>query len=83
MYKNMFCERLKQAREDNQLLQIDVEIATGVNRTSLSRYETGQREPDIETIGKLANYYGVSLDWLFGNVKKDTNNNQGGIQDEQ
>lgn len=71
MYKNMFYERLKQAREDKRLSQIEVEADTGIKRTNLSRYETGQREPDIETIGKLANYYGVSLDWLFGNVKKE------------
>lgn len=70
MYKNFYHERLKQAREEANKTQIEVEVDTGINRASLSRYETGAREPDIETIGKLADYYKVSLDWLFGNVQK-------------
>lgn len=32
----------------------------------LSRYETGQREPDIEMLTKLANYFGCSIDYLVG-----------------
>lgn len=43
---------------------------TGVSRAKLSHYETAKREPDIETIGILANFYDVSIDWLFGNVMK-------------
>lgn len=68
MYSKFFSERLKQARKNAGKSQIEVEIETGINRASLSRYETGEREPNLENIGKLAEYYNVSIDWLFGNV---------------
>lgn len=68
MYSKFFSERLKQARKNAGKSQIEVEIETGINRASLSRYETGEREPSLENIGKLAEYYNVSIDWLFGNV---------------
>lgn len=68
MYSKFFSERLRQARKNTGKSQIEIEIETGINRASLSRYETGEREPNLETIGKLAEHYKVSIDWLFGNV---------------
>lgn len=70
LYKEFFAERLKNARIEAGYTQQQVEDMTGVSRAKLSHYETAKREPDIETIGILANFYEVSIDWLFGNVKK-------------
>lgn len=70
VYKEFFGERLKLARNEAGYSQMQVKERTGINQTALSRYENGEREPDIETIGILANFYEVSIDWLFGNVKK-------------
>lgn len=66
MYKQHFAEKLKAARKDAGYSQQQIEDITGINRTTLSRYELGQREPDIETLGILADFYEVSLDWLVG-----------------
>ena len=66
MYKEHFAEKLKKARKDSGYRQQQIEDITGINRTTLSRYENGEREPDIETLGLLADFYEVSLDWLVG-----------------
>jgi transcriptional regulator with XRE-family HTH domain len=66
MYKEHFANKLKAARKEAGYNQQQVEDTIGINRSTLSRYESGQREPDIETLGILADFYEVSLDWLVG-----------------
>lgn len=66
MYREIFPERLKAAREEAGYTQSQVENITKIARAKISHYETGKREPDIETIGILADFYCVSVDWLFG-----------------
>jgi len=55
---------LKSLREENGLLQKDIASLLNVSKMAYSRYETGQRQPPIETLIALANYYDVSLDKL-------------------
>lgn len=38
----------------------------GIDRTTLAHYEIDRREPDLETLSKIADLAGVSLDWLAG-----------------
>lgn len=38
----------------------------GTSSVSISRYESGLREPKKDTIIKLAKYFGVSIDYLYG-----------------
>lgn len=75
MYKEMFGEKLKIARlrMPGKPTQKEVGEALGMNYSTLSNYELGRTEPDIETLGRLADYYGISLDWLLGTgIKKNT-----------
>ena len=58
--------RIKDLREDRDLRQVDVAIATGIDQRSLSNYETGKTNPDSETIIRLARFFGVSCDYLLG-----------------
>ena len=37
-----------------------------LNRVNISNYEIGTREPDAETLSRLADFYGVTTDWLIG-----------------
>ena len=67
MYKEVFALRLKQSREELKLSQLTVSKDLEINQSKLSKYETGTLEPNLETLGKLANYYQVSIDWLLGN----------------
>lgn len=66
MYKECFAPRLKKARADTGFTQRDVAKETGITASVLARYETGKLEPSLETLGILADFYEVSLDWLLG-----------------
>ncbi|MGN0454965.1 MAG: helix-turn-helix domain-containing protein [Ruminococcus sp.] len=55
-------EILKNAREDKDLTQLEVMEKTGINNKTLSGYENGIAEPDVETMVKLFNFYGISAD---------------------
>ena len=58
--------RIRQLREDRDLRQIDVAEKTGIDQITLSNYETGKTNPDSYAIIKLAQFYGVSCDYLLG-----------------
>ena len=66
MYKETFPSRLKKASENTGFTQREVTKETGINQPTIARYETGALEPDIEKLGILADFYGVSVDWLLG-----------------
>lgn len=66
MYTEQFGPKLKQARKQNFITQDEVAKELNIKRYNLSNYETGKREPDLETLAKLANLYGVTADWLLG-----------------
>lgn len=56
--------RLRELR--GEMSQEKVADKIGVSQRSYSNYETGAREPDIETMNKLAAFFGVSMDYIFG-----------------
>jgi transcriptional regulator with XRE-family HTH domain len=62
--------RLRRAREFNRLSQKEVEEKTGISNVNISRYETDQTSPGLDTLKLLADTYGVSLDWIFGVTDK-------------
>jgi transcriptional regulator with XRE-family HTH domain len=66
MYREAFPSKLKKARENTGFTQREVSAEIKISQPSIAQYETGAREPDIETIGILADFYGVSADWLLG-----------------
>ena len=59
---------LKQARENENLSQRKLAQQTGINQQSISRWESGQRLPNILDLIKLANYYKISIDELIGRI---------------
>lgn len=56
--------RLKQVRLEQQKTQAEVAKAIGIRDTAISRYETGSREPKLETWKKLAAYFSTSVSYL-------------------
>ena len=62
--------RLKQLRTENDVSQSDIAKLLDVTRQAYSRYERGDREPDLEMLCKLADYYGVTVDYLIGHESK-------------
>ena len=66
-------ERLKEAREKKGMTQMQVAKKLGITNGAISCYERKYRDPDTETLRKLADLYEVNVDWLTGGkeVKKD------------
>ena len=73
MYAETFGTKLKKARQDIGFSLREVEKETKIPYSTIANYELGRTQPDIETIGILADFYGVSTDWLFG-TKGNINN---------
>lgn len=65
MFKEGFASKLKAARERKELNQVDVAVALDIPRSTLANYEIGRTEPDIETIGKLVEFYEIDANWLL------------------
>jgi transcriptional regulator with XRE-family HTH domain len=57
---------LKFLREEKKLNQADVAAFLGVSQQAYQRYENGSSEPNADGFIKLADYYNVSVDFLFG-----------------
>jgi transcriptional regulator with XRE-family HTH domain len=61
----MIASRLRELRMKQGLSQEELAKILNIARTTYSGYEKGDREPDFELLIKIANYYDVSLDYLF------------------
>lgn len=57
---------MKQLRTRKGVSQKEVSSCLGCSPVAYSRYETGEREPSLEMLGKLADYFGVSTDCVLG-----------------
>lgn len=62
-----FAERLKTERLNKNLKQSELADALFLDRSSISKYETGKQIPETPTLEKLAQYFEVSIDYLLGN----------------
>ena len=65
----MYLRRLRDLREDHDLKQSDVAELLGIQQTVYSRYERGFQNIPLEHLIKLADYYNVSLDYIFEREK--------------
>lgn len=63
----MFAKRLTDLREKKNLYQKNIAEIFNVEQATVSNWEKGKRIPDSETLIKLANFFGVSVDYLLGN----------------
>lgn len=66
MYKEIVPVRLKKARHEIGFSQNEVAKETGIASSKIAKIELGQQNPDVETLGILADFYEVSVDWLLG-----------------
>lgn len=62
----MYFQRLKDLREDKDMKQSDIAEFLGIQQTVYSRYERGFQNIPIEHLLSLADFYGVSTDYIFG-----------------
>lgn len=61
-----FSTRLQELKETKKLLQKDAAKALDVPLRTYQRYEHGQQEPQLSTLIRMADFYGVTLDYLAG-----------------
>lgn len=61
-----FSSRLIALRKERQMTQSDLAKAIHKTRSTVSGYETEGKEPDYEMLCSLAEYFGVSTDYLLG-----------------
>ena len=64
--KNIFKENLKQLRIEMKIGQVELAQRIGVSKGIISLWENGLREPNMSSLIALANYFGVSIDYLVG-----------------
>lgn len=68
MEKSIFQSRLKQLRKKSGLTQKETADALGIPSPTYSGYENGNRTPDMNALNTVADYFNVSIDYLFGRV---------------
>lgn len=59
--------KLKELREAKKVTQSQLGEYIGAKKSAVSLWESGKRQPDQETLVRLAGYFGVSVDYLLGN----------------
>lgn len=67
-----FSIRLSELRQAGGLTQVELAKRLDISRSTLGMYELGRREPDIETLEKIADFFNVDMDFLLGNSDKTT-----------
>lgn len=65
-----FSERVKLLREEHNLTQKALGEIIGVKRFSVYSYEKGRACPEMKSLVALADYFGVSMDYLAGRTDK-------------
>lgn len=69
-----FGERLKELRKSKGYTQQQLADVFSLSKSSISRYEKELQLPETSTLPKLAEFFGVSLDYLMGNDGDDNMN---------
>ena len=62
----LLSERIKLLRKQQGLTLEQFGVEIGVTKQTTSRWETGLRQPSLEMLARIAEFYGVSTDYLLG-----------------
>lgn len=62
----MFAERIKELRKEKGITQVELAEAIGLSKGTVAMWEVGKREANFETLDKLADYFGKSVDYILG-----------------
>lgn len=79
--ESVFSKRLKMLRLEQKKTQQDLADVLGVRRSTYGEYERSKIVPPYDKIEKLANFFGVSVDWLVGNTNFKTHEEKFGMSD--
>lgn len=56
---------LRKLRKERGLTQLSLQMKTGIEQALISKYETGERIPPTDTLVILADFFGVSIDYIL------------------
>lgn len=59
-------ERIRMLRESVNLSQMELSLRVDISQSAIARYELNKTEPKASDIVKLADFFGVSTDYLLG-----------------
>ena len=62
----VFCERLKELRQEKNVGQVKLAESIGVSKGVISLWENGLREPSMSSLISIARFFEVSIDYLVG-----------------
>ena len=63
---NLFAKRLKELRKEKKLTQVQMAAVLEISGRNYQNYELSKYEPNIDGLIEIADYFGVSLDYLLG-----------------
>lgn len=63
---DIFPERLRKLRESKRMKRCVLAELCGMNKSMISRYERGEMEPKATALAALADFFGVTIDYLLG-----------------
>ena len=69
MKDNVFGKNLKQLRTEQGLSQRGLGEKLGFCNQTVSFWESGQREPDLDALVKISDFFEVSIDFLLGKAE--------------
>lgn len=61
---------MRELRKARKISQLKMAMDLNMNQNTISRYETMEREADYRTLITIADYFGVSLDYLLGRTER-------------
>ena len=65
-----FCQRLLQLRTERGVTQGAVAQACQMTLRQYHRFEKGEQKPGFDNLLRIADFYGVSVDWLMGRTQR-------------
>ena len=67
--KIIVAERIKYLMDADDISQYSLAKKLGISQSTICNWLNGKKEPSIESLWKLADYFGVSIDYLLGRSK--------------
>ncbi len=64
--RSVFATRLRALRKKRRISAYVLSELCGLGKNQISRYERGERQPTADALCEIADFFGVSVDWLLG-----------------
>ena len=69
--------RIRELRKCRRISQSELGKAIGLNHSTIAKYELGNRSVNIDTIRKMCDYFGCSMDYLMGQPERAKSDDEG------